>query len=126
MCGKSRKCPKKNCERPSESWRTVAQGNNKKITIKFGSLEAKYKKSKCLHSTLVCLELVPSWNTTRNFKSFSLYGQQKSLNLKTYRPSRWAGADSFTPTDATILAGASCLAFPFTLLLTSGDREDMN
>lgn len=41
------------------------------------------------------------------------------------RPSRGASADPFAPADATILAGASCLAFPGTRLLTESPSESV-
>lgn len=44
----------------------------------------------------------------------------RAESLKIYRPSRWASADPFAFTDATILARASRLAFPPTRVLTAG------
>lgn len=46
------------------------------------------------------------------------------FNLKTYRPSRGTSADPFASTDAIILAGAPCLAFPGTRLLTAGGEME--
>lgn len=48
-----------------------------------------------------------------------------SLCANCTRPSRGASTDPFAPTDATILAGASCLAFPGTHLLTESPGESI-
>lgn len=45
-------------------------------------------------------------------------------DFRTYRPSRGTGADPFASTDATILAGAPCLAFPGTGHLAAGGKTE--
>ena len=48
------------------------------------------------------------------------------FNFKTYRPSRGASADPFALADTTVLAGASCLAFSGTRLLTAGEEDGVD
>ncbi len=81
----------------------------------------------------VCPKFGASWNVTHELiqnlatpTDNMKVGVSASFDLKTYRPSRGTSADPFAPTDATILAGAPCLAFPGTRLLTAGGKDGVD
>lgn len=87
--------------------------------------------TRCLQS--VCPKFGASWNVTHELiqnlatpTDNTKAGVSASFDLTTYRPSRGTSADPFAPTDATVLAGASCLAFPGTRLLTAGGKDGVD